>query len=119
MSDYKCSCNVIHDEAVRDSKSKMLDVEMNEEMAAFFKVLGDPTRMKIVNALIEAEELCVCDIASILEVTQSATSHQLRVLKQGRFVKSRRDGKVVYYSIDDFHIAAIFNTAKEHLIHRK
>lgn len=119
MTDYKCDCNVIHKEAVTISKSKMLDAEMNDEMAAFFKVLGDPTRMRIVNALIETDELCVCDIATILSMTQSAISHQLRVLKQGRFVKSRRDGKVVYYSIDDHHISEIFNTAKVHLIHKK
>lgn len=119
MSEYKCDCNVIHIEAVEQSKSKMLDVETNDEMAAFFKVLGDPTRMKIVNALIQTNELCVCDIANILQMTQSAISHQLRVLKQGKFVKGRRDGKVVYYSIDDHHITEIFNTAKTHLEHRR
>jgi DNA-binding transcriptional ArsR family regulator len=119
MPDYKCDCNIIHEEAVNQSRSKMMDEEMNDDMAAFFKVLGDPTRMKIVNALIETDELCVCDIANILKKTQSAISHQLRVLKQGKFVKSRREGKVVYYSIDDHHISAIFNTALEHLTHRK
>jgi ArsR family transcriptional regulator len=119
MPDYKCDCNVIHQEAVIQSKSKMLDLEMNEDMAAFFKVLGDPTRMKIVNALIETDELCVCDIANILEMTQSAISHQLKVLKQGRFVKNRRDGKVVYYSIDDHHIEEIFMTARVHLEHKR
>jgi len=104
---------------VQHSKGKMLASALNEEMAAFFKVLGDPTRMRIVNALIETEELCVCDIANILEMTQSAISHQLKVLKQGRFVKNRRDGKVIYYSIDDHHIEEIFATAKIHLQHKR
>lgn len=119
MSEYKCDCNIIHEDAVNHAKNTILKEEVIDDMAAFFKVLGDPTRMKIVNALIESEELCVCDIANILEMTQSAISHQLRVLKQGKFVKSRRAGKVVYYSIDDHHITHIFTTAKEHLAHRK
>lgn len=119
MSEYKCDCNIIHEDAVRKSKATMLNIETNDDMAAFFKVLGDPTRMKIVNALIETDELCVCDIANVLEMTQSAISHQLRVLKQGKFVKGRRDGKVVYYAVDDYHIAEIFKTAQEHLNHRK
>lgn len=119
MSDYKCDCNVIHEEAVEQSRASMLKTEIIDEMASFFKVLGDPTRMRIVNALIETKELCVCDIANVLEMSQSAISHQLRVLKQGKFVKSRREGKVVYYSIDDHHIEEIFTTAKVHLGHRK
>ncbi len=100
------------------NKMDKAEIEINLEMAGFFKILGDPTRMKIISLLIECEELCVGDISSSLELSQSATSHQLRVLKQGRFVKARKSGKEVYYSIDDEHISIIINTAKDHLLHR-
>ena len=84
------------------------------DVAELFKVLGDQTRVKILFTLIK-EEICVCDIAELLEMSQSAISHQLRVLKQARLVKYRREGKTVYYSVSDEHVAIILNMGIEHI----
>ena len=83
-------------------------------LAELFKVFGDSTRIRILYALFE-QELCVCDIAGILGLTQTAVSHQLRVLKANKLVKARRDGKIVFYSLDDDHVHSILDTGIEHL----
>lgn len=88
--------------------------ELIYDLAEFFKVFADSTRMKIIYALIE-KELCVCDIATIVGTTQSAISHQLRVLKQSKLVKFRKEGKEVFYSLDDDHIAEIVKKGREHI----
>jgi DNA-binding transcriptional ArsR family regulator len=84
------------------------------ELAETFKVLADPTRIRILQAISD-EELCVCDIAAVVNVTQSAISHQLRILRSARLVKSRRDGKMVYYSLDDDHVRNLFEEGIRHL----
>ena len=84
------------------------------EVAELFKIFGDSTRIKILNLLLE-EELCVCDIANIVGTTQSAISHQLRLLKQSKLVKFRRDGKTIFYSLDDEHIEQIVKKGSEHI----
>lgn len=84
------------------------------EVSELFKVLGDQTRVKILFTLIKYE-MCVCDIAQLLEMTQSAISHQLRVLKQARLVKYRREGKTVYYSVSDEHVSTILSMGMEHI----
>ena len=88
--------------------------ELIYDLAEFFKVFADSTRMKIIYALME-KELCVCDIAKIVGTTQSAISHQLRVLKQARLVKFRKEGKTVFYSLDDDHITKIFDYGLHHI----
>ena len=88
--------------------------ELIYDLAEFFKVFADSTRMKIIYALME-KELCVCDIAKIVGTTQSAISHQLRVLKQSKLVKFRKEGKEVYYSLDDDHIIEIVKKRREHI----
>lgn len=88
--------------------------ELIYDLAEFFKVFADSTRMKIIYALME-KELCVCDIAKIVGTTQSAISHQLRVLKQSKLVKFRKEGKEVYYSLDDDHIIEIAKKGREHI----
>ena len=95
-------------------KIKMPRDEMIYDLAEFFKVFADSTRMKIIFALME-NELCVCDIANIVQTTQSAISHQLRLLKQSKLVKFRKEGKVVYYSLDDEHISQIVKKGREHI----
>lgn len=85
------------------------------DLAELFKVFGDTTRVKILSALFESE-LCVYDIATLLGMTQSAISHQLRVLRQARLVKPRKEGKVVFYSLDDEHIKNIFDQGMEHIL---
>lgn len=109
-----CNCNIIHEEIVTEAKSTMPDEEMLYDLAELFKVFGDTTRVKILYALF-ANEMCVCDIASLLNMTHSAISHQLRVLKQARLVKFRREGKTVYYSLDDSHISQIFDCGLNHI----
>ena len=84
------------------------------DLAEVFKVFGDSTRIKILYVLFEAE-LCVCDIAQLLNMTQSAISHQLRILKQNRLVKNRRDGKSVFYSLADGHVKTIISQGMEHI----
>lgn len=101
-------------EKVNKIRNKMPDDELLFEMAENFKVFGDSTRMKIISALLE-EELNVSEIAVITNSTPSAISHQLRVLKQAKLVKARKDGKAVYYSLDDEHVIKIFEIGKEHI----
>lgn len=88
------------------------------DLAELFKVFGDTTRVKIISALFEAE-LCVCDIAELLTMSPSAISHQLRVLRQARLVKHRKEGKVVFYSLDDEHIKHIFNEGLTHILEQR
>jgi DNA-binding transcriptional ArsR family regulator len=103
----KCNCNVIHEEVVNQVRKVMPDEEALLNLAELFKVFGDTTRVRIISALIHAE-MCVCDIASLLGMTKSAISHQLRALRQTKLVKYRKEGKVVYYSLDDDHVATLF-----------
>ncbi|SCK00807.1 Transcriptional repressor smtB homolog [uncultured Clostridium sp.] len=109
-----CLCNVIHKDVVEDVREKLPQEEMLYELAEFFKVFGDTTRIRILCALFEAE-MCVCDLSALLNISQSAISHQLRGLKAARIVKFRREGKVVYYSLDDEHIKHIFDEGFRHI----
>ncbi|MDS1030497.1 metalloregulator ArsR/SmtB family transcription factor [Bacillota bacterium LX-D] len=119
MAEYRddfdrCDCDVIHEDTVNMVKEKMPLEENLYDLAELFKVFGDTTRIKLLWALDEAE-MCVCDLAVLLNMTQSAISHQLRVLKQARLVKYRKDGKIVFYSLDDEHIKQIFDQGLTHI----
>ena len=94
--------------------SEMPDEESLYDLAELFKVFGDTTRIRILYVLFEAE-MCVCDIAEILNMTQSAISHQLRVLKQARLVRNRREGKQIYYSLADDHVRTIIGQGMDHI----
>lgn len=109
-----CECNTIHKDIIKKVKAAMPEEETLYDLAELFKVFGDTTRTKILCALFEAE-MCVCDIAALFNMTQSAISHQLRVLKSAKLVKNRKDGKIVYYSLDDEHIKHIFNQGLSHV----
>lgn len=109
-----CEVESSNMEIVKEVKQKLLPDEEIFDLAELFKVFGDSTRMKIINALM-MKELCVCDIAEITNSTASAISHQLRVLKQSKLVKYRKDGKSVYYSLDDDHVKEIFEKGREHI----
>lgn len=111
-----CNCVEVHKDCVSCVKENMLQDEVFMRMAELFKVFGDYTRIKIIYALFK-KELCVCDIAEILGMSQSSISHQLRVLKSARLVKFRKEGKVVYYSLDDEHVGNILNTGLSHVEH--
>lgn len=110
----RCSCDVIHEDIVNRVRENMPQEESLYDLAELFKVFGDSTRIKILWAL-EAAEMCVCDIAVLLNMTQSAISHQLRVLKQANLVKNRKEGKIVYYSLADDHVKQIFDKGLEHI----
>lgn len=114
MEDNFCEYTVIHEETVKEVRDKMPVDEIIYDLAEFFKVFADSTRMKIIYALLE-KELCVCDLTCIVQTTQSAISHQLRILKQAKLVKYRKEGKVVYYSLDDEHISEIVKKGREHI----
>lgn len=118
MGDEFCSCELIHENIIESVRQKMPQEEKLYDLAELFKVFGDTTRVKIISALFEAE-LCVCDIAELLTMTPSAISHQLRVLRQARLVKHRKEGKVVFYSLDDEHIKQIFNEGLAHILEQR
>ena len=109
-----CAAPHHHDAAIQHAESRMPRPEKLEEMAELFKVFGDSTRIRILYILSESE-LCVCDIAALLGLTQPAVSYQLKALKRYRLVKSRREGKAVFYALADSHVATIIGMAKEHL----
>ena len=113
-----CESKAIHNETIQKVKKSFPKEEIITDTADFFKVLGDATRMKILSALFR-EEMCVCDIANLLAMTQSEISHQLRVLKQTRLVKYRKEGKVVYYSLEDEHVKHIVEEAISHISEKK
>lgn len=109
-----CDCDVIHADVVNTVKEKMESDEALYDLADFFKVLGDSTRVKILSAL-DHSEMCVCDLAVLLNMTKSAISHQLRALKQANLVKFRRAGRMLYYSLSDEHIRDIVEKGMEHI----
>lgn len=111
---YSCEVLAIHEDMVNKAKETMPKAEELVRLSDLFRIIGDQTRCKIL-WLLQKNELCVCDISVILQMTQSAISHQLKVLKEANLVKNRRDGKVIYYSLKDEHVADIFNIATVHV----
>ena len=113
-----CEVSVIHEVVLVRVKEKMPDEEPVYEVSELFKVFGDSTRARIICAL-NIEEMCVCDLAALLGMNQSAISHQLRLLKVSRIVKCRKQGRVVYYSLDDAHIGQIFAMSFDHVMEER
>ena len=126
MNDYSiigrnimdCDCEIIHYDMVEKVKKRVLDEETLLSMADFYKALSDSTRIKIIDVLYEGE-LCVCDISVLINMTKSATSHQLRYLKEMNLIKSRKQGKEVFYSLADSHIIKVFEISKSHVLEAK
>ena len=114
LDEDRCGVACVHECEVAHARSLMPDDGLLGELGDFFKTFGDSTRIRIVAALIGGE-LCVCDIAAALDMTVSAVSHQLRVLRQAKVVRTRRDGKQIYYSIEDQHVGILYSVALEHL----
>jgi ArsR family transcriptional regulator len=112
-----CEAQQIHEGAVSKARSKAIDDNTVQRLSDIFKVMGDPTRLRIINAL-SAGEMCVCDIAAALDMENSAISHQLRILKAMRLVKFRKEGKSAYYSLDDEHMLTLFNEGLKHAQHK-
>ena len=111
----QCEFIHAHPDLIQRIQQKLPDEGVLCDLAELFKVFGDSSRIKLLQLLMEGE-LCVCDMAQLLGMSQSAVSHQLRVLKQARLVKYRRAGKTVFYSLDDAHIKTIFNQGFEHIM---
>ena len=110
----KCDFYCVHTDVIEAVNNSMPSEEVLYDLADFFKIFGDSTRIKILYVLMQSE-MCVCDIAQLLNASQSAISHQLRVLKQMQLVKFRRDGKTIFYSLTDGHISSILSTGLEHI----
>ena len=108
----RCEFMHVHEDIVNQVNESMPDEEILYDLAELFKIFGDSTRIKILYVLFESE-MCVCDIAQLLGMTQSAISHQLRALKQSKLVKYRREGKTVFYSLADGHVRTILDQGME------
>lgn len=109
-----CDVHLVHADAIEKYKENAPDENELYDLAELFKVFGDSTRIRILYVLFE-EDVCVCDIAEILGMTQSAISHQLKILKNGRLVKGRREGKQIIYSLADEHVRTIISMGREHI----
>lgn len=114
VPDINCDCDVIHANIVEKVRQSMPGEDELYDLSDFFKVLGDSTRARIISAL-DINEMCVCDLAVLLNMTKSAISHQLRSLKEANLVKFRKEGKVVFYSLTDDHVKDIFEKGLEHI----
>jgi DNA-binding transcriptional ArsR family regulator len=119
LQDSLCDASCIGTDAdVQSVKARLVDDTTASDLADLFKALGDPTRVRIIHALLQSE-LCVHDLTVVLGMGQSAVSHQLRILRNMRIVKRRKEGKTVYYSLDDDHVAQIFGLTLDHVSHSK
>jgi DNA-binding transcriptional ArsR family regulator len=110
----QCECRIIHDEKVKKARSLALDESSMDDLCQTFKALGDSSRLMILWAL-EHQEMCVCDLAALLGITESAVSHQLRLLRTLRLVRNRRDGTILYYRLTDGHVSELVRIALEHV----
>ena len=113
-----CDVTIIHEDILREVQGNLTNEIHLRKMAEIFKVMNDPTRLKIINALL-LSEMCVCDIAALMDMTQPTISHHLKVLRQSGHIKYRREGKIVYYSLDDEHIGILFRNGLEHALEKK
>lgn len=111
-----CEVEAIHEDLVQKAGRTLATPDLSADMARIFQALSDPTRVRMVSALLDTE-LCVCDLSMLLGMTQSAISHQLRLLRNLRLVRSRKEGRVVFYCLDDQHIRDLYSRTKEHLGH--
>lgn len=116
-NEFICDCNIIHQDVVESTMKKMTDEYLFSKLAEFFKILGDITRAKILFAL-DQNEMCVCDIANVLGMSKSSISHQLGTLRRSGIVKCRKQGKEVYYMLNDEHVSRLFELGIEHIEHK-
>ena len=116
-NEFICDCNIIHEDVVKRTLAKMPEQDVFNKLAEFFKIIGDTTRTKILFALDE-NEMCVCDIANVLGMSKSSISHQLGTLRRSGIVRCRKEGKEVYYTLDDDHVKGLFELGIEHIEHK-
>ena len=111
---FTCDCHAVNHHIVEQTLSAMPDEDTFASLADFYKIIGDPTRCKLIYALSQ-HEMCVCDLANVLSMTKSSISHQLRKMREQGVVKCRREGKEVHYSLNDEHVAQIFSITMTHI----
>ena len=116
-NEFVCDCNIIHQDIVSKVSECMAEENTFNKIAEFFKILGDTTRVKILYAL-DKNEMCVCDIANVLNMSKSSISHQLGTLRRCGIVKCRKVGKEVFYTLDDDHVKEVFEVGFEHIKHK-
>ncbi len=116
-NEFICDCNIIHQDIVKQTLKNMPNENLFNKLAEFFKILGDTTRTKILFVL-DKNEMCVCDIANVLGMSKSSISHQLGTLRRSGIVKCRKEGKEVYYMLDDDHVKQLFEIGIEHIEHK-
>lgn len=114
MNNYACDAIYVHEDTIKEVQKQMLKPKLMDKMSRFFKAISDPTRIKIIYAL-KSHELCVCDISVILKMSQSAISHQLKILKDEDIVRTRKEGKTRFYRLADHHVHVLFDQAIEHI----
>lgn len=117
-NEFICDCNVVHQSLVDEAKKGLPSEGILRALSRFYKIIGDETRCRIIFALQE-RELCVCDLANVLSMSKSSVSHQLAKMLEAGVVKRRRDGKEVYYGLDDMHVVEIMQTALCHVKHKE
>jgi DNA-binding transcriptional ArsR family regulator len=113
-SEERCGVRILHRERIQKARREASPEKETSRLASIYKVLGDPTRLKMITGL-RGGEMCVCDLAAFLGLTESAISHQLRLLKEQALVKKRRDGQILYYSLDDEHVADLLRVGLDHI----
>lgn len=116
-NEFSCDCNVIHQNVVDETLKSMPHENTFNNLADLFKLIGDTTRCRILFAL-DQNEMCVCDLANVLNMTKSSISHQLAVLRRSGVVRCRKSGKEVYYTLEDEHIVKLFEVGLEHIDHK-
>ncbi len=112
-----CTVRIVDHDRVAAARSRMIPDEEAHQLTELFRLLGDPTRVRILYALAEVGELCVCDIAAVVDAPETSVSHALRLLRASGVVRNRKSGRMVYYSLDDVHVRMLLDVSAEHLRH--
>ena len=113
----ECVVRAVDPDRVEATRARLIDLDEAEALADGFKLLGEPNRVRILYALLEAGELCVCDLAATVDVSETTVSHAMRLLKAAGIVRNRRDGRMIYYRLDDAHVRMLLDLSREHLAH--
>lgn len=113
----ECAVRAVDPDRVAATRERLLGLDEAEALADGFKLLGEPNRVRILYALLEAGELCVCDLAATVDISETAVSHAMRLLKAAGIVRNRRDGRMIYYRLDDSHVRMLLDLSREHLAH--
>jgi ArsR family transcriptional regulator, lead/cadmium/zinc/bismuth-responsive transcriptional repressor len=113
----ECAVRSIDPDKVARTRDRLVSEDEADALAASFKLLGEPSRLRMLHALLEADELCVCDLAATVEVSETSVSHAMRLLRAAGIVRNRRDGRMIYYRLDDAHVRLLLDLSREHYAH--